>query len=97
MGGRADSESGARYARRLRQSPLVRLTFAWASTCLLFRPACSFEDLAYKHDWFVHCPRPDSGYGCNCDCPKFGDGNTDIDTNEWYSCLPRWRELDKAW
>lgn len=45
---------------------------------------CSFEDIAYQHDWFMHCPaasttslgtstesRPVAG--CDCACPKAGD------------------------
>ncbi|EJU03430.1 nucleotide-diphospho-sugar transferase [Dacryopinax primogenitus] len=48
-----------------------------------------FEDFAYKHDWFMHCPPKEMG--CECDCPAFGDGYTDIDRDGWYSCLPEWR------
>lgn len=53
----------------------------------------SFEDIAYKHDYFVHCP--DKGVGCRCECPatnsKAAGADIDIDRSDWYSCLPKWR------
>ncbi|GAA5879552.1 hypothetical protein JCM3774_000284 [Rhodotorula dairenensis] len=43
-----------------------------------------FEDIAYQHDWFMHCPAPSTkslgtsavsgqATGCDCSCPKAGD------------------------
>lgn len=53
----------------------------------------SFEDIAYKHDWFLHKPQSPE-IGCRCQAEPFGDGAYDVDSSEWYSCLPRWRALD---
>ncbi|KZT55284.1 glycosyltransferase family 15 protein [Calocera cornea HHB12733] len=53
-----------------------------------------FEDFAYKHDQFLHCPP--KKLGCECDCPAFDDdANRDIDRNGWYSCVPEWREAQR--
>lgn len=55
-----------------------KLTFGWRLP--------SFEDFAYQHDWFMHCPsrstrsftehliEDDAAVaGCECACPKAGD------------------------
>ena len=55
----------------------------------MLAPTPSFEDFAYQHDWFMHCPSRstttskfgrslndnDDGVvtGCECACPKAGD------------------------
>lgn len=58
----------------------------------------SFEDFAYQHDWFMHCPTEQSKLGCDCQCPAYSKDPlprnelTDVD-NDWrFSCLPRWRK-----
>lgn len=54
----------------------------------------SFEDIAYKHDAFLHKPQT-SEVGCKCKPEPFAEWVQDIDNSGWYSCLPRWRELDQ--
>ncbi len=38
----------------------------------------SFEDIAYQHDDFVHCPPKGSGLGCDCKCPRPDAKHVDI-------------------
>ncbi|GAA97603.1 glycosyltransferase family 15 protein [Mixia osmundae IAM 14324] len=53
-----------------------------------------FEDFAYNHDFFTHCPRP-KNLGCNCSCPPESSAHWDIDRNEQHSCVPQWRDVVK--
>ncbi|ORY67959.1 nucleotide-diphospho-sugar transferase [Leucosporidium creatinivorum] len=63
-----------------------------------------FEDFAYQHDWFMHCPTKKTGLGCDCQCPAYSKDPlpknelTDVD-NDWrFSCLPRWRRAtERVW
>ncbi|KAM0790584.1 hypothetical protein ACM66B_004450 [Microbotryomycetes sp. NB124-2] len=60
-----------------------------------------FEDFAYQHDWFMHCPKT-KGLGCNCQCPAYSrdplpkNELTDIDTDWRFSCLHRWKDAVKV-
>ncbi|KAI5475174.1 alpha-1,2-mannosyltransferase (Ktr4), glycosyltransferase family 15 protein [Pseudohyphozyma bogoriensis] len=47
-----------------------------------------FEDFAYKHDWFMHCPQR-KGLGCDCECPAFDKDHVDIaDFSTYLTVLP---------
>ncbi|SGZ30941.1 BQ5605_C046g12276 [Microbotryum silenes-dioicae] len=56
-----------------------------------------FEDFAYQHDWFMHCPQ-EKGLGCDCQCPVYSKDPlpknelTDVDHDWRFSCLDRWKE-----
>ncbi|KAL8279174.1 hypothetical protein RQP46_008430 [Phenoliferia psychrophenolica] len=53
-----------------------------------------FEDFAYQHDWFMHCPKQ-KGLGCDCNCPSTSKGIIDMDEDWRYSCLEQWRAAQK--
>lgn len=44
----------------------------------MLTPLKSFEDFAYQHDWFMHCPTSRNGLGCDCQCPKAGKEVVDM-------------------
>ncbi|SCV71314.1 BQ2448_2902 [Microbotryum intermedium] len=56
-----------------------------------------FEDFAYQHDWFMHCPQ-EKGLGCDCQCPAYSKNPlpknelTDVDHDWRFSCLDRWKQ-----
>ncbi|EJU03429.1 nucleotide-diphospho-sugar transferase [Dacryopinax primogenitus] len=54
-----------------------------------------FEDFAYRHDWFMHCPERKE-MGCDCDCPAFDTDHVDIDGQSWGSCVPEWKDISSV-
>lgn len=54
-----------------------------------------FEDFAYQHDWYRHCPPKGSKLECRCNCPV-GDSNLSLDFDSHQdNCLPLWKEWVK--
>lgn len=52
-----------------------------------------FEDFAYQHQAYMHCPKAESGLGCNCACPDYnGQSVQDVDHFP-DSCVNRWKDL----
>lgn len=49
---------------------------------------CSFEDIAYKHDWFMHKPTA-AKVGCKCVAPNFDDSARDIGKLVHHTLLAR--------
>ncbi|GAA5860317.1 hypothetical protein JCM1840_002860 [Sporobolomyces johnsonii] len=78
-------EAGGFYSERWGDAPVRALALGLLAD---INKIHYFEDLAYQHDWFMHCPAhsassPPSSFpglekkfekatGCRCDCPKAG-------------------------
>ncbi|KAK4052484.1 hypothetical protein OIV83_002286 [Microbotryomycetes sp. JL201] len=90
-------QSGGFYTERWGDAPVRTLGLGLLSS---IDQVHYFEDFAYQHDWFMHCPKP-KGLGCNCQCPAYSrdplpkNELTDIDTDWRFSCLHRWRDAVK--
>ncbi|KAK4057016.1 hypothetical protein OIO90_001916 [Microbotryomycetes sp. JL221] len=87
-------EAGGFYAERWGDAPVRALGLALLTSMDRIH---YFEDFAYQHDWFMHCPKP-KGLGCNCQCPAYSKDPlpknelTDVDTDWRFSCLHRWKD-----
>ncbi|KAL7410281.1 nucleotide-diphospho-sugar transferase [Mrakia frigida] len=75
------------YHERWGDAPIRSLALALFSN---FTQTHFFEDIAYVHDTWMHCPLRD-GIGCECECKDKGPA---IGEDAWYSCLARWKEIN---
>ncbi|GAA5993007.1 hypothetical protein JCM10908_000795 [Rhodotorula pacifica] len=50
-----------------------------------------FHDIGYRHEPFQHCPQ---GAADRCACDPHDGNNFE---SHWYSCTPKWKELQPDW